>query len=157
MERLEAIMQEIRQRLVAEVPELAYVGRDRGELAGENPALEWPCALLDVRKVVYTQQGQGTQMADAQICVCVADRNPASAPGAAEGQFGLLGLAERIHAALHLLPAAGAAPLCRTELGRLAVAATGACYELIYRTAYPVGFDSGGTTVPAPPVALEVG
>ena len=49
MTHIKNILRNMRRELCTSVPELAFVGKDRGELAGANPAVALPCALLDVR------------------------------------------------------------------------------------------------------------
>ena len=73
MDPIAAILLSVQTQLGARVPELAYIDKDWGQLSYEVPSVKWPCALLDVENVNYTQEGGGRQMADTQLTITVAD------------------------------------------------------------------------------------
>lgn len=150
MERIATILSDVRTQLEENVSELAYIDKDRGQLPSEATSAAWPCALLDVENVDYTQEGDGRQMADARIIVTVADKRLSSASQAASEQeedaFRIFGLLEEVHRALHCFSTGGYAPLCRTNLKKTAADDSYECYKLTYRTAFEVGFDTGATS-----------
>ena len=44
------------QNRLAEIEELSYIDKDWGQLQYEQPPVQWPCALIDVANIDYTQQ-----------------------------------------------------------------------------------------------------
>lgn len=159
MDQIKPILLDVQQRLGSEVPELAYVDKDWGQLSYEKPPVKWPCALLDVKNVTFTQEGRGVQMADTQIIVTVANmRLVASSLAApkAEDAYRIIELLDRIHAALHLFTAGAYSPLFRTNLRKVVADSSKECYEMTYQTAFEVGFDMGSTTAPPPKVKLTL-
>lgn len=150
MTHIKNILRNMRRELCTSVPELAFVGKDRGELAGANPAVALPCALLDVRSAGYSQQARGGVLADVVLTITVAASDAAS-----ETPYRTLDLLERIRTALHLFSADEGAQLLCTELRKVDAANLSECYELTCRTV----FETGGTlsaTHPVHAVGLEV-
>lgn len=152
------ILLSVQERLGSSVPELGYIDKDWGQLSYEKPAVKWPCALLDIENINYTQEGNGVQMADTQITVTVANlRLTASsllAPNKEEA-YRIIELLDRIHAALHLFTAGSYAPLFRTNLKKVVADSTHECYKMIYQTAFEEDFDTGETSAPVERIKLN--
>ncbi|MCM1302246.1 MAG: hypothetical protein NC250_01270 [Alistipes senegalensis] len=145
MDQITALLLSVRTRLGESVSELEYIDKDWGQLSCEVPSVKWPCALLDVENVDYTQEGGGRQLADTQIVITVADLRLASASSPDpndESAYGMLELLEKIHRSLHLFTAGGYAPLFRTNLKKIKGDHSYECYRLTYQTAFEVGFDT---------------
>ena len=148
MDQIAAILLSVQTRLGECVPELMYIDKDWGQLSYEVPSVKWPCALLDVENVNYTQEGGGRQMADTQIVITVADLRltPASLPAPdRESAYRTIELLGKIHRVLHHFSTDGYAPLFRTNLKKVVVNSSYECYRLTYQTAFEVGFDTGTT------------
>lgn len=159
MASIKEIFSDVQGRLETAVPELAYIDKDRGQLTLEKPAVEYPCALLDVRNIDYTQEGHGVQMADMQLIVTVADLRPTEVlpqTQQEEEAFRIIDLLERIHAALHLFSEGGYAPLFRTNLKKVETASPHESYEMTYQTAFEIGHDTGETAKRMTGVRLEI-
>lgn len=149
MDQIAAILLNVQTQLGESVPELAYIDKDWGQLSYELPSVKWPCALLDVENVNYTQEGGGRQMADTRITITVADMRltPASltAPDRMDA-YKTIELLGKIHRALHNFSTVDYAPLFRSNLKKVVVNSSYECYRLTYQTAFEVGFDTGATT-----------
>lgn len=159
MDQITNILLDVQDRLATAVPELQYVDKDWGQLSLEKPAVKFPCALLDMKDVTFTQTGNGGQVADTQITVTVANLRLASSSLTApkkEEAYRIIGLLAEIHAALHLFSAGDYAPLFRTGLRKIVADSSRECYELTYQTAYTIDFDAGGATTPVTGVKLEL-
>ncbi len=149
MDPITALLLSVQTQLGECVPELAYIDKDWGQLSYEVPSVKWPCALLDVENVNYTQEGGGRQMADTQLTITVANMRLTPASLAApnwEDAYRIIGLLGKIHRSLHHFSAGDYAPLFRTNLKKVVVNSSYECYRLIYQTAFEDGFDTGATT-----------
>lgn len=69
---MDTVFLEIVKRLEA-IPELRYVSEDWGQLNFEQPPVNFPCALVDLGEIRYTQAGRNTQQAEATLNVTIAD------------------------------------------------------------------------------------
>lgn len=149
MDPIAAILLSVQTQLGARVPELAYISKDWGQLSYEVPPVKWPCALLDVKNVDYTQEGGSLQMGDTQLTITVADMRLTSASLAApklEDAYRTIELLGKIHRSLHHFAAGGYAPLFRTNLRKVEGNNSYECYRLTYQTAFEDGFDTGATS-----------
>ena len=135
MDQIAAILLSAQTQLGEHVPELAYIDKDWGQLSYEVPSVKWPCALLDVENVNYTQEGGGRQMADTQLTITVADMRLTPASHFSDGDY---------------------APLFRTNLKKVVVNSSYECYRLTYQTAFEVGFNTGATSGRVERVRLEL-
>lgn len=113
MDEITTILLGVQDHLGESVPELAYVDKDWGQLSQEKPAVKFPCALIDLKDITFTQTGSGGQVADTQITVTVANLRLTSssllAPNKGDA-YQIIGLLAKIHAALHLFSAGDYAP-----------------------------------------------
>lgn len=149
MNQLTVLFLSVQTRLEKCVQELSYIDKDWGQLYREVPSVNWPCALLDVKNVDYTQEGGGNQMADTQIVITVADLRltPASSPAPnRENAYKTIELLGKIHEALQLFKAGGYGPLFRTNLRKVENNNSYECYRLTYQTAFEDKFDTGATS-----------
>lgn len=159
MDAIQQILLDVQARLGQQVPDLAYVDKDWGQLKAELPAVKFPCALLDLNDIGFSQTGSGGQVADAKITVTVAHLRLTSSSLAApkkEEAYRVIGLLAQIHEALHIFTAGDYAPLTRTRLRKVLADSSRECYEVTYQTAYMVGHDTGGSTTRIEKVRLEL-
>ena len=61
------------QEKLGEVSALKYIDKDWNQLKFEQPPVKWPCALIDVTNISYSQMGQLWQMAEADVEITVAN------------------------------------------------------------------------------------
>lgn len=159
MDEITTILLDIQDQLGKTVPELAYVDKDWGQLSQEKPAVKFPCALLDLKDIKFSQTGNGGQVADTEITVTVANirltPSSISAPKREEA-YQIIGLLAKIHAALHTFSTGDYAPLFRTKLRKVVADSSRECYELTYQTAYVVGFDKDLSTARVTKVRLDI-
>lgn len=148
MAAIKDILLSVQERLGELVPELAYIDKDWGQLAYEKPAVRYPCALLDIEAITYTQEGGVTQMADGAISVRIANQRltPASylAPNR-EQAYEIINLVDKVHKALHRFAPPGYSPLFRTALRKEYGDSSKECYLITYQVAFEEGFDMGNT------------
>lgn len=159
MADIKEILLNVQERLGTAVPGLEYIDKDWGQLSYEKPAVKYPCALLDVKNINYSQEGRGRQMADTQLTVTVANLRLAAASLLAprkEEAYQVIDLLERIHAALHLFSTGGFAPLFRSNLKKVVADSSHECYEMTYQTAFEVGYDTGERPGAITSVRLEL-
>lgn len=70
-------MQTLINSIIARINELAdfrYVARNWNQLSYEQPPVQFPCALVDINSVNYSQLAHGSYRADATITVTIADQ-----------------------------------------------------------------------------------
>jgi len=98
----------IKFRLQEKVPALKYIDEDWGQLDYYNPnqPVKWPCVLIDVNQVAWTNEGQHVQLGNASVSIRVADMRLSNsnikAPQAQRTRAeGILDLLTCVHAALH--------------------------------------------------------
>ena len=138
------------QNKLAEITNLRYIDKDWGQLQYEQPPVQWPCALIDVTNVDYTQQGRGAQLGNALICITVGNVNPvpssANAPSRADS-YATIDLLDEIHQKLQLLSDGSTfQPLMRTNLLKAAANGSYEVYQMTYKTAFLVQKNETGKT-----------
>lgn len=156
MTNIRTLLSQVESRLCDALPEAGFIGRNRGQLLRNEPAVAWPCILLDIEAVDYTQSGRGTQMADARITVTVAAPTIPTAAAAPTAGDGILELLERIHTTLHRFTDGYCTPLCRTTLRRGSIDTAKESYEMTYSTTFGVDGDTDDTTVAVQSVDLHL-
>lgn len=149
---MEELLLNIQERLGYEIPELEYIGKDRGQLSDGNADIEFPCALLDLKNIDYTQEGNGTRMADIRLTVTVAHSQDPST----EEEYNVIGLIEDTDTALHLFSVGDFTPLFCTEIKKIAASGGRECYEMTYRTFLEIGHDTGWTKNHIQNVKLDI-
>lgn len=147
MAEIKDILLSVQAHLGVAVPEIAHLDKDWGQLYYEQPPVKWPCVLLDIEDVRYSQLGHGAQSADSRITVTVAGMRLAKSSGAApmkERAYELIDLLERIHDALQLFHPAQASPMFRSNLRKILSDSGKEAYQMTYETAYAVAPPSDG-------------
>ncbi len=105
---MDILIQDIRNRLSAEIPALKYIDEDWGQLDDYSPhfPVKWPCALIDITQVNYSNVGKTGQLGEAAIAITVADvkllNSSSKAPSNQKAeQSAYLKLIQAVHIALH--------------------------------------------------------
>lgn len=141
------------------IPGLGYVDKDWGQLSYDTPAVKFPCALLDIENINYSQQGNGYQLADVQLTVTVANLRLVSASlnsPRKEDAYRVIDLMEQIHKALQLYSGGDYAPLFRTNLKKVMADSSRECYKITYQTAFTVSCDTAQNYVPTPDIHINI-
>ena len=138
---MKQILLSIQQRLT-ELNGLRYIDRDWGQLQYEQPPVQFPCVLIDVANIDFTQQGRGAQLGEATVTVTIANINPvpssALAPDPA-ASYGTIDLLEEVHQKLQLFSDGSTYnPLMRTNLQKTMATADYEVYQMSYKTAFVV-------------------
>ena len=93
------------------IPSLRYTAEDWGQLDSFNqPPVRFPCVLLDVEEIRYSDNGRGSQQGEASLTVRVADNRAVNA------MFDLL---QAVYKALQGLSGPGFSPLTRRHTVRV--------------------------------------
>lgn len=71
---MKQIIQQIQNRLTATVPALKYVDQDWGQMDFyPNPPVKFPCALIDIQSVQYSNAGEFIQQGTAVVVIRLFD------------------------------------------------------------------------------------
>lgn len=102
---MKELMTAVMKRLNEQVPELGWVDINIGQMATENPSVNYPCALLDISEGVFSDASCGIQMGELTLDVELYFAMPASgsettAEELREQASGYFGLAEKVYLAL---------------------------------------------------------
>lgn len=102
---MEEILNVILDKLAADVPELRWIDINLGQMATENPPVDYPCALIDVTDIDYTTAGMRRQVGEARIEIelyfIVRSPSNAAAPEKMREQaFGHFGTVKKVYKAL---------------------------------------------------------
>ena len=142
---IKTILLAVQQRLAERVPELAYIDKNWGQLDYEAPPVKWPCALLDIDEVPFSQIGGGGQIADG-VTVEILAANLRL----------LIELLDKIHSALQRFTDGTFGPMFRTQIKKIAAVRAGECYKVLYQTAYTLPGVQEGQSAKLPPSSIRL-
>lgn len=137
------ILKDIVAALPLALPQLKYVDKDWGQLDKDNPAVGFPCALIDITDVDYTDLSAGWQLASGAFTVKVANQrtnsSSAHAPSTAKNNsYTTLELCDAVHLALNgfngLHTPSEYAPLVRRGFYKQENGLKYECYAITYKT-----------------------
>lgn len=145
------------QTKLAEITELKHIDKDWGQLQYEQPPIKFPCALLDIANVNYSQMGNLAQQAEGDIEITVANlrltntsyRNPNR-----EDAYAVFDIIDDIHQVLHGWSNVNFGRLVRTNLQKVAADSNYEIYKMTYKTTFKVVKVQNLTTVQATPVVI---
>ena len=157
---IKTILLAVQQRLAERVPELAYIDKNWGQLDYEAPPVKWPCALLDIDEVPFSQIGGGGQIADGVTVEILAANlrlvsSSAAAPRKADAYL-LIELLDKIHSALQRFTDGTFGPIFRTQIKKIAAVRAGECYKVLYQTAYTLPGVQEGQSAKLPPSSIRL-
>jgi len=146
------------QSELSRVSTLKHIDKNWNQLNYEQPPVKWPCALLDIANVEYSQIAHLHQIAEADVEVIVADmrftntslRNPNREDG-----FDIFTLLDEIHQTLQGFAPANAQPLVRTNLQKVETGYNYEVYRMTYHTAWKVEKITDSTKVQLEPVIID--
>jgi hypothetical protein len=105
---MEQLLTALQQRLAQEVGQLKYVDEDWGQLDyySTHPPVQWPCCLLDISSVQWSNQGKLQQLGTATIAITIAQlrltNTSAQAPATQRSEvWAIHGILQSVHQALH--------------------------------------------------------
>lgn len=115
----DAIMQQLQS-----ITELKWIDIDMGQLDLEHPPVDFPCALIDVENIDYSDASEGTEIGDtliaikiAQLCITESNhRTPTIYKQQGAAQFNLI---KEVHKKLKGFQGESFAPLRRTRLEKV--------------------------------------
>lgn len=129
------------QTKLAEIDSLKYIDKDWGQLQLEAPPVKFPCALLDIENISYSQMGNLAQMAEAtiDITVCNYRLTPSSRQASnREESYQVFDLLDGIQHLLHGWAPDGCSKLIRSGITKLESGASYEIYKMSYKTAWKV-------------------
>ncbi|MCD8177977.1 MAG: hypothetical protein LUE98_11355 [Tannerellaceae bacterium] len=139
---MKEIIEDLINCLKEELPECRTVEVDWGQLTERSPQVVFPCVLVDLEKIGYSNLANGYQMAEPEISLVVAVQTPGQ-PATAEEQFERFILTEKIHDILQYYTNGDYSPLLRKEIQKLEGGKGYHGYKIIYQTTYQVAYDNG--------------
>ncbi|MBP3762927.1 MAG: hypothetical protein J6I49_03490 [Bacteroidales bacterium] len=152
---MKKIFLDIQKHLSDEVASLRYIDKNWGQLNEPQPPVQFPCALLDVENIDYSQLTDRDRVANATLSVVIASQNmvrtSAKAPSKEEA-YAVIDTLEAVMEALEgfRIPDTTQALTC-TRLQRSYVDKNYSVYILTYTTAWVAQINNEGETVKASP------
>lgn len=153
----------IQDRLATMVPALQYIDRNWNQLRYDQAPIKWPCCLIDLDSIDYSQAADLCRVAEASISITIATqvltRTSAKAPSKTTG-FDILDIVENVIEALegYRVPDTTQS-LARTRLEHSYSDKGHDIYTLTFTTAWVERVQQEGETVQASPsisVRLQV-
>lgn len=118
---LKNVLQSVKSALQG-IPEIRYAAEDWGQLDYFNqPPVRFPCVLVDVEEVSYSDNGRNCQQGAASMTVRVADNrifNGSFHTPPSEAEFGMFDLLQKVYKALQGLSGPSFSPLTRSRCVR---------------------------------------
>ncbi len=145
----------IQNRLSTMVPALRYIDKNWNQLNMPQPPVQWPCCLIDLDSIDYSQAAHLTRLAEASIRLTVADhhtvRSSAKAPSKSNA-YDILDVLENVIEALegYRVPDTTQA-LTRTRLAKTYSDQSYDVYTLTFTTAWVEQVQQEGETVQVSP------
>lgn len=132
---MKQIFKDIADRLSDKVKGLKYIDKDWGQLSLETPAAKFPCALIDLATVTYTNRGDNVQLADGIVNITIAGLrlSPSSALAQVKGDpWTTLDIVREVNEALHLWHTERFSKIIRQQLAKVECSVGYDCYVLSY-------------------------
>lgn len=145
----------IQDRLSSLVPSLQYIDKNWGQLNLPQPPVKWPCCLIDLDNIDYSQTSSSDRLADATISLTIATqhtvRSSAKATTKADA-YDILDVLESVMEALEgwRVPSTTQA-LTRTRLAKTYSDQSYDVYTLTFTTAWVEQVTEEGQAVMASP------
>lgn len=139
MTTLSTIFLTIQARLQERVSQLKYTDKDWGQLRYPQPAVQFPCVLLDSGNIGVSQVGRGAQLRQVDILLTVANQRLRSSSGNAPGKeeaYETLDLLEAIFDTLQGFGTEVFSGLVFSAQRRIILDSVGEVYQVIYKTQY---------------------
>ena len=152
---MKQIFLSIQDRLATLVPALRYIDKNWNQLNIPQPPVQWPCCLIDLDSIDYSQTSSADRLADATIILTVATqhtvRSSAKATTKADA-YDILDVLESVIEALDgwRVPDTTQA-LIRTRLAKTYSDQSYDVYTLTFTTAWIEQVTEEGQTVAASP------
>lgn len=120
---LKKIIEELFQDL-SSIEGIRYVAEDWGQLDYEQPPVQWPCALVDMQDVRYSQTGMGGLLADCTFTVQLTDQAPQRVSSRAsdtqkERSLQIFGIIDRVIQDIHAKDSAEHSPFMLEGMQRV--------------------------------------
>ena len=129
------------QEKLGEVSALKYIDKDWNQLKFEQPPVKWPCALIDVTNISYSQMGQLWQMAEADVEITVANVrlvNSSQVHSSRADSYSVFDIMDGIHNKLHGWHGMGFSKLIRTNTAKVYTDRSSEVYTMTYHTSWRV-------------------
>lgn len=72
---MKQIFLNIQDRLAVQVPALRYIDKNWNQLNLPQPPVQWPCCLIDIDNIDYSQTSGSDRLADATISLTIATQH----------------------------------------------------------------------------------
>jgi hypothetical protein len=142
------------QEKLGEISELKHIDKNWGQLLYEQPPVKFPCALLDIASIEYSQLGNLAQKANGIIEITIANlrltNSSAKAPRKEEAYM-IFEITEKIHQTLHGWSSGEFQRLVRINVQKLDAAYAYEIYKISFQTAWEVRKESNLIQLPVTP------
>ena len=150
----------IQDHLQQTIPTLKYIDKNWGQLTFPQPPVKYPCALIDLDNIDYTQAARQDRLATATIAITIAGqrlrRSSALAP-AHNDAYNIFDLLEQVMAALdgHTIPGT-CQQLIRTNLRKDLGDDSHDIYTITFTTAWLDKYENGATIQATPSIHVRL-
>jgi len=128
------------QGKLSEITELKHIDKNWGQLLYEKPPVKFPCALLDIAEIDYSQLGNLAQTADdVAVEITIANYRLTPSSGKAphkQNSYAIFSIIKDIHQLIHGWTNGEFQPLIRVKLKKVEAAYGYEIYRVIYLTAW---------------------
>lgn len=131
---MQSIINSIVQHLKHEVPSLRYISRNWNQLSYEQPPVQFPCALVDIDSLSFSELKHGAVSASGSLSVTVANSVIHRDNPKATDNF--LDTVQHIADALNLFQPSGAQPLILSSMSKAYSDRSFDVYTLTFSTAW---------------------
>ena len=139
---------------LGKITDLKHIDKNWGQLLHEQPPVKFPCALLDISSVEYSQLDHLAQKANGIIEITIANfrlTNSSSKAPRKEDAYAVLEIIEKIHQRLHGWSNGEFQRLIRVDVQKLDASYAYEVYKISFQTAWKVFKESNLIPLPKPP------
>ena len=152
---MKQIFLNIQNRLADQVPALHYIDKNWGQLNIPQPPVQWPCCLIDLDSIDYSQASDRCRLAEASISLTIADHHTVRSSAKAPSKSDAYDILDTISAVIDSLEGYRVPDttqdLTRTRLAKTYSDQSYDIYTLTFTTAWVEQVTEEGQTVTASP------
>ena len=142
------------QKELEKITELKHIDKNWGQLLHEQPPVKFPCALLDIEKVDYSQLGNLAQTAEGIVEITIANFRLTNSSGKAprkEDAYAVMEIIEKIHQLLHGWSNGEFQRLIRINVQKLDASYAYEVYKISFQTAWTIYKETNRIPLPKKP------
>lgn len=129
---------------IATITQVKDIQEDWGQLQYDQPPVKFPCALVDIQSINYSQMGNLAQSAEALLSVTIADDKIVNRKSADD--FATIELMEQVNDTLHGYAPTACSRLIRQRIERVNIPGTIRIYTIVYQFTFATAPQLNKTT-----------